>query len=204
MIVDAPAIVIMEESPDPLVLRRQAKPVTLPFQPAVLEAIAALRKRHQQCQGVGLAAPQIGISLPVFLIEIDKEAAAIREDATETVPPTIYVNPHYEPVGTKQTADWEGCFSVAHTYGKVRRYHKIRFTALTEQGEPVDRVVEGFTARVLQHETDHVDGMLIVDRLGPDDVFGHPRDMMARRIADLSEDKRAYLMRVRAARGLDD
>lgn len=112
--------------------------------------------------GAGLAAPQIAISRRVVVFGV---AANPRYPEVEPVPTTVLVNPEITVLDERVTEDWEGCLSVPGLRGLVPRYQKIRYTGFTQAGESLERVVEGFHARVVQHEVDHLDGILYPQRV---------------------------------------
>jgi len=119
--------------------------------------------------GAGLAAPQIGISLQVVIFGVDYNP---RYPDAETVPYTILINPKITPLSKKMEEDWEGCLSVPGMRGKVPRYTKIRYQGVNQHGNPIDRSVEGFHARVVQHECDHLIGILYPMRIRDFRQFG--------------------------------
>lgn len=112
--------------------------------------------------GVGLAAPQIGVNLRVVIFEV---AGNPRYPEAEAVPQTILINPQITPLKNKMEEDWEGCLSVPGLRGMVPRYTHIRYWGFNELGEKIDRSVSDFHARVVQHECDHLDGILYPMRM---------------------------------------
>ena len=117
----------------------------------------------REYDGTGIAAPQVFTGLRVFLYEVVPERRNKKEKA---VPPTVYFNARYEPVGDEIEKDSEGCLSLPFLWGgEVPRWKKIRVRAIDRKGKPVDFEAEGFHARVLQHEIDHLDGIVYVDRM---------------------------------------
>ena len=112
--------------------------------------------------GAGLAAPQIGVSQRVVIFEVQSNP---RYPEAEAVPRTILINPVLEPIGGEMDDGWEGCLSVPGLRGLVSRYKKLRYTGSDEDGQPIDRTVSDFHARVVQHECDHLDGILYPMRL---------------------------------------
>ena len=112
--------------------------------------------------GAGLAAPQIGVSRRVVIFEVQSNP---RYPEAEAVPRTILINPVLEPIGGEMDDGWEGCLSVPGLRGLVSRYKKLRYTGFDENGQPIDRTVSDFHARVVQHECDHLDGILYPMRL---------------------------------------
>lgn len=117
----------------------------------------------QAYQGVGLAGPQVHLPIRVFVYQLD-EAVARRRD-TEPLPPGVAFNATYEPVGGDRIVDWEGCLSVPFLGGECPRYRSIRVRGLDGAGEPFERIIEGYTARIFQHEIDHTDGFVYLDRM---------------------------------------
>lgn len=116
--------------------------------------------RHEN--GVGLAAPQIGVDLRVVIFGFD---ASERYPEAPSVPFTVLVNPTLEPLGNEIEEGWEGCLSVPRMRGLVPRHTHLRYSGFDHRGRPIDRTVEGFHARVVQHECDHLDGMLYPMRI---------------------------------------
>jgi peptide deformylase len=112
--------------------------------------------------GAGIAAPQVGVSLRVVIFEV---AANPRYPQAEAVPYTVLVNPMLEPLGTEQEDGWEGCLSAPGLRGLVPRYRQLRYRGFDLEGRPIDRTVSGFHARVVQHEVDHLDGILYPMRI---------------------------------------
>jgi peptide deformylase len=108
-------------------------------------------------QGIGLAAPQVHQSLRLFVAGVD--------DPKEKLPPVVMINPEIERVGSTTEEDWEGCLSVPDLRGRVPRATDIRINALDRHGQVLSMTASGFPARVIQHETDHLDGLLFLDRM---------------------------------------
>jgi len=113
--------------------------------------------------GVGIAAPQVYASLRVIVFMVPAER--LGEGAGEEVPLTVLVNPVIERMGDEMESGWEGCLSVPGLRGAVPRYKRIRYKGLAPDGRPIERIAEGFHARVLQHECDHLDGILYPRRM---------------------------------------
>jgi len=190
-------LIIIEHAAHPEQLTQPAESVTFPLSVEDSELIAQMKKKVLQLNGVGLAAPQIGVSKQIIVYVISEDAKGIRQDANEVIPVTVLLNPSYVPTKDAEIVyDWEACFSVNNTTGKVPRYSKIHYTAKTLDGSTIEATVQGFTARVLQHEIDHIQGILITHRLTPDCVQGHPNDMMALRISELSATQRDILSKM--------
>lgn len=178
----------IENHEDHGVLTTPTQIVTFPLNKLATDCIQQLNIKFAELNGVGLAAPQINHPLRIFIIGISKGAAEMREHASP-YPPTIYINPQYESIGNEKQTDFEGCFSVASKAGWVPRFQKIRFTALDESGQPIEFIASDFLARVLQHETDHLEGTLIIDRLTEGCIQGPVDEMLKMRLLKLPADK---------------
>ena len=144
-------------------LLRVAEPVTAFDTPELYALIADMRETMAAVNGAGLAAPQIGVNLQ--LVIFGSTARNPRYPDRPIVPPTVLINPVITPLGDEVEEDWEGCLSVPGLRGVVPRFSRIRYTGFDEQGQPIDRTVDGFHARVVQHECDHLNGKLFVDYL---------------------------------------
>ena len=120
--------------------------------------------------GAGLAAPQIGVDLQVVIF--GSHARNPRYPDRPIVPPTVLVNPVITPLSEATEDDWEGCLSVPGMRGVVPRWSQIRYTGFDQYGDPIDRTVEGFHARVVQHECDHLWGKLYPMRMTDMTQFG--------------------------------
>jgi len=120
--------------------------------------------------GVGLAAPQIGVGVQVVIFGFDKSE---RYPEAGAIPPTILINPVISPVGDDEELGWEGCLSVPGLRGEVPRHARIRYQGFDADGQPIDRTVEGFHARVVQHECDHLIGRLYPSRIRDFSRFGY-------------------------------
>ncbi|MDO8705506.1 MAG: peptide deformylase [Sulfuricaulis sp.] len=119
--------------------------------------------------GAGLAAPQIGVSQRIVIFSVEANA---RYPDVEPVPTTVLINPTLTPIGDEMEEGWEGCLSVPGLRGLVNRYQKLRYTGFDQHGKPIDRTVSGFHARVVQHECDHLDGILYPMRLSDIRMLG--------------------------------
>lgn len=174
-------LVTIEHTPNAAeILKNPCQTVEFPLSANILELIEAMKKKVIEIEGVGLAANQVGHHLRVITYLVPEEALSYRVDASEEVPLTVLINPSYTPIESDgKFADWEGCFSVAETVGKVNRYKSIQYEGQTPEGKPVKATAHGFLARVLQHEIDHVNGFLILDRLTANCIQGNPKEMMA-------------------------
>jgi peptide deformylase len=146
------------------VLRKIAEPVPLEqiTTPAVQQFIDDLIETMYEYDGAGLAAPQVHVSQQIVVMEVSRNP---RYPQAPAIPLTVYVNPEITPLTEMMDEDWEGCLSVPGLRGRVPRYTKIRLRAYNRQGKRVDFVAEGFHARVIQHECDHLQGKVYLDRM---------------------------------------
>lgn len=124
----------------------------------------------QSVDGAGLAAPQIGVDLQLVIFGTDQ--ANPRYPDAPVVPRTVLLNPVITPLSLEEESDWEGCLSVPGLRGMVPRFSHIRYTGFDQYGDPIDRTVEGFHARVVQHECDHLIGKLYPMRIRDFSKFG--------------------------------
>lgn len=155
------------------VLRRPARPLAaeeIPT-PFIQELIVSMRQTMYAAPGVGLAAPQVGESLQVVVMEDaggspeTMSAARCNELGRDVLPFTVLINPVVEPAGEETEEFFEGCLSVAGYSALVRRWRAVTVEALDEHGAPVALRLEGWPARIAQHEADHLAGTLYVDRM---------------------------------------
>ena len=151
-------------------LLRIAQPVTRFDTPELHTLVADLRETMRAVNGAGLAAPQIGVDLQVVIFGSDERNP--RYPDRPLVPPTVLVNPVIEPLGPEEEEDWEGCLSVPGLRGVVPRFSHIRYTGFDQYGDAIDRTVDGFHARVVQHECDHLIGKLYPMRVRDFTQFG--------------------------------
>ena len=154
---------------DPL-LYRKADPVQQFNTPELERLVADMFDTMAALNGAGLAAPQIGVSLRVVIFGVE---ANPRYPDAEPVPTTVLVNPVLEPIGDDMEEGWEGCLSVPGLRGLVPRHLRLRYTGFDQHGRPLDRTVSGFHARVVQHECDHLDGILYPMRLRDIRLLGY-------------------------------
>ncbi|WP_420562857.1 peptide deformylase [Thalassobaculum sp.] len=166
------------------VLRRVAAPVADPTSPRIADLLREMEASLAEAGGIGLAAPQIGVSERVILISVP---AARKTDDPEDgpLPLTALINPALEPVGEDRALGMEGCLSIPGLRGEVPRWTRVRLTAVTPQGEPVDTVMTGMRARVLQHEVDHLDGILYLDRMTDFTRFGYVEELIEAEMRDV-------------------
>jgi len=146
------------------VLRRKAEAVPDPTAPEIRRLVADMAETLADIGGAGLAAPQVHVPLRVVIFRVPAERVSGRpEDAPQEL--LALVNPVIEPLGEARELGWEGCLSVPGLRGAVPRFCRIRYRGVTLEGGRIERVVEGFHARVVQHECDHLDGILYPQRM---------------------------------------
>ena len=138
-------------------LRRPAEEVVDPTAPEIRRLAQDMLETMEDADGAGLAAPQVHVPLRVVIFHVP---AGRDEENPQPVPLSVLINPVVEPLTDEVETDWEGCLSVPGMMGAVPRFTKVRYRAVSLEGEPIDRVAEGFHARVAQHECDHLDGIL--------------------------------------------
>lgn len=154
---------------DPRLLQA-AQPVAQVPSPELAALVQDLRDTMAAANGAGLAAPQIGVGLQVVVF--GSGLPNPRYPAAPVVPLTVLVNPVLTPLGGEQALDWEGCLSLPGLRGQVPRWQRLRYQGLDEHGQPIDRTVEGFHARVVQHECDHLWGKLYPMQMTDFSQFG--------------------------------
>jgi peptide deformylase len=166
------------------ILGRVAERVERIGTPELAALIDDMNDTMRALNGAGLAAPQIGVGLRVVIFEVKSNS---RYPDVPEVPYTVLVNPEITPLDDELEEGWEGCLSVPGLRGRVPRHRRIRYRGIDADGAAIDRSVEGFHARVVQHEVDHLDGVLYPMRmrdlrsLGYEDTlfpdgFGQPPD----------------------------
>ncbi|BCL74635.1 peptide deformylase [Jeongeupia sp. HS-3] len=151
-------------------LLQQSEPVQAFDTPELHALIVDLFDTMHATDGVGIAAPQIGINLQVVIFGFD---ANPRYPHAAPVPPTVLINPVITPLSQELEEGWEGCLSVPGLRGEVPRYTRIRYQGFDAQGQVIDREVDGFHARVVQHECDHLWGILYPQRIRDMTRFGY-------------------------------
>ena len=165
------------------VLRRIATPVTEFGTPALRELVQDLLDTMRANDGAGLAAIQIGVLQRVVVFEL---STSPRYPDAEPVPLTVLINPELEALGGERDAGWEGCLSVPGMRGLVPRYRRLRYRGFDELGRPIDRTVTDFHARVVQHECDHLDGILYPQRIEDMRAFGFQEELIASGVLPLA------------------
>lgn len=146
---------------DPVLLQRAAE-VEQFDTPGLHALIQDMHDTMEAMDGAGIAAPQIGVGLRVVIFGVGKNP---RYPDAEQVPYTVLVNPTLTPLGDEMEDGWEGCLSVPGLRGIVPRFARLHYTGFDQFGNAIDRVASGFHARVVQHECDHLDGILYPMRI---------------------------------------
>jgi len=153
---------------DPRLLR-VAKPVERFGTEELRTLIGDMFETMEAANGVGLAAPQIGVDLQLVIFGFDRNE---RYPDAPAVPRTILLNPRITPLSDEKEEGWEGCLSVPGMRGAVDRFRTIRYAGVDPDGNPIDREADGFHARVVQHECDHLIGRLYPSRITDFSKFG--------------------------------
>jgi len=160
-------------------LLRVAEPVTAFDTPELQQLIEDMFETMKAYDGAGLAAPQIGINQRILIYGVDKNP---RYPDAETVPMTVLINPEITILSEEMDMDWEGCLSLPGMRGIVSRYTHIRYSGYDEKGNELEREAKGFHARVVQHETDHLDGILYPQRITDMRQFGFLEELNGKQI----------------------
>ncbi len=151
-----------------------AEPVRDPRAPEIAALVADLFETMHAANGAGLAAPQIGVPLRVVIFGYrDPEARNPRYPDADAVPETILINPELTALGPDMEEGWEGCLSVPGLRGVVPRHAHLRYRGVDLEGRTIEREASGFHARVVQHECDHLDGILYPMRVRDFSRFGY-------------------------------
>lgn len=164
-------------------LRKKPVPVQFPLSQEDQKVIQDLVQAYEALENcAGLSAIQIGHHKPIIIFAVEDKEGTLkkwRPDLTDTMPRTIWINPTYEGIGSDKHEDVEGCFSVKNLVGPVKRFRTIRYRAQLPDGTYVQGIANGFLARVIQHEVDHTQGILCIDRIASGKVTTaqHYREM---------------------------
>ena len=167
------------------VLRARATEIPDPSAPAVRQLVEDMIETMEDAGGTGLAAPQVHVPLRLVVFFVGPERLTDLPDDTEQ-PLTALINPVIEPLGDERAFGWEGCLSVPGLRGVVPRHLRIRYRGVGLDGRPIEREAAGFHARVVQHECDHLDGILYPQRISDlrllffnEELQRHPIDLAA-------------------------
>jgi peptide deformylase len=156
------------------ILRKVADPFQFPLSEDDKEILKTLEaKFDSETNMTGLAAPQIGFSKQAIIFAVcdTPEMKKWRPDISDTLPKSIWLNPSYMPISDEKHSDYEGCFSVGEWAGEVERFKEVNYTAYLPNGEYIEGSASGFLARAIQHEIDHLNGILFIDLVPKDKLF---------------------------------
>lgn len=155
---------------------QNCEPVDDPGAPEIRRLVADMIETMEDAAGAGLAAPQVHVPLRLFVFRVS--AGRVQEDP-EDVPMgnTVLINPEVELLGEERVLGWEGCLSIPGMRAAVPRAGRVRYRGVDCDGAPVERVVSGFHARVVQHENDHLDGILYPMRMRDFSLFGFNEEL---------------------------
>ena len=156
------------------VLLANALEVAEPTAPEIAQLIQNMAETLEDAGGVGLAAPQVFTPLRLFIYQVPPA----RADDDEAVPLSAVINPVITPLSDEVELGWEGCLSIPGLRAAVPRLQHIRLTGFDAAGEPIDKTISGFHARVVQHETDHLNGILYPMRMSDFRYFGFNEETM--------------------------
>ncbi len=135
----------------------------------ILQEIEDLKETLNFTEGFGIAAPQVGIDKRIVIIQVNKEKCVYKN--CEEVPTTVMLNPTWKKLSEERETEYEGCLSVPNIRGKVERYTNIEVTYYNEKGKKIVKQVSGFTARDIQHECDHLDGIVFLEKVNEHNGF---------------------------------
>ena len=169
------------------VLRGTAAPVTDPMAPEIRQLVVDMIETMEDAPGIGLAAPQVHVSKRVVVFFVPEERTA-KSESDGGQPLTVMINPVIEPLWPETGLGWEGCLSVPGMMGEVPRFNRIRYRWTTLEGTSEERIAEGYHARVVQHECDHLDGILYPQRMTDLTRFGFVEDMRKAEATDVEEE----------------
>ena len=161
-------------------LQQVAAPVERFGTAELRQLVADMDDTMRALNGAGIAAPQIGVSLRAVIFEVTRNP---RYPQAEPVPYTVLLNPVLDLLGDERDEAWEGCLSVPGLRGLVARHTNLRYRGFDLDGRPIDRTVTGFHARVVQHEVDHLDGVLYPMRVADMRLFGFEDELFPDRSA---------------------
>ena len=172
------------------VLGRSAEPVEDPTSPEVAKLIDDMVETMVDANGTGLAAPQVHIPKRIVVFYVSEHRAG-DDEADGPVPLTVLINPEIEVLDERTEEDWEGCLSLPGLTGAVERPYRIRYRGVTPAGKVLEREAAGFHARVVQHECDHLDGILYPQRMKDLSRFGFVEDITRARAIAMAEARQA-------------
>ena len=153
----------VREVGDPILCTKCKEVDTKNINQELLEEIEDLKETLNFTEGFGVAAPQVGLDKRIVIIQVNKEKCTYNN--CEDIPTTVMINPTWRKLSQETETEYEGCLSVPSIRGKVERYTNIEVTYYNEQGEKIIKQVKGFTARDIQHECDHLDGIVFLEKV---------------------------------------
>lgn len=156
------------------VLREPAQEVMFPLDAETKEIVRVLEAKFDQEENcAGLAAPQIGYNKRILVLaaEENEDLKRRRPDFSDTLSKSIWINPTWTPLSEDKSVDWEACFSVKNLAARVSRFTEVSYEAWTPDGDKVTGKASGFLARLIQHETDHLNGVLFIDHVPENEVI---------------------------------
>jgi peptide deformylase len=167
------------------ILRMKSVPVENPFAPEISRLVEDMMDTLDHAGGVGLAAPQVHTPLRLVIFKVPAvraaperyRAAGLNEESDE-VSLTVLINPEIEAIGNKTNPAFEGCLSIPDMMGQVNRHSHILYRGVGLEGQNIEREAKGFHARVVQHECDHLDGILYPQRISDLTTFGYNKELM--------------------------
>ncbi len=165
----------IREVGDPILAKKCKKVDIKNINQEILEDIEDLKETLNFTEGFGIAAPQAGIDKRIVIIQVNKEKCTYKD--CEEVPITVMINPTWKPLSEEKETEFEGCLSVPSIRGKIERYTNIEVTYYNEKGEKIIKQVKGFTARDIQHECDHLDGIVFLEKVQDKNGFA-TKDMI--------------------------
>jgi len=173
------------------ILKVTAAPVEDPTAPEMAALVDDMIATMHDANGAGFAAPQVHVPLRVVVFKVSPSRAHEEEegDVEAGVPLTVLINPEIEPLSDKKEPGWEGCLSMPGMMGEVERFTHIRYWAYDLQGNRFEREARGFHARVVQHECDHLDGVLYPYRIENMDRFGFTEELSQKSSAAEADDE---------------
>lgn len=158
------------------VLLQRAEPVADPGAPDIRRLVADMMETMEDAPGAGLAAPQVYVPLRLFVFRVQPARSSGAPDDAP-VGNTVVINPTVEPAGEERVLRWEGCLSIPGMRAAVPRWARVRYTGVDCDGRPVGGEVGGFHAGVVQHEYDHLDGILYPMRMTDFSLFGFNEEL---------------------------
>ena len=167
------------------ILRMKSVPVENPCAPEISRLVEDMMDTLSDVGGVGLAAPQVHTPLRLVIFKVpaaqaapERYKAAGLDEKSEEVPLTVLINPEIEVIGNNNNPAFEGCLSIPDMMGEVTRHSHIIYRGVGLDGQPIEREAIGFHARVVQHECDHLDGILYPQRISDLTTFGYNKELM--------------------------